>query len=192
MKLNRIDKIIGIVTIILVIIATIQIISNKTINKKTTSMLNNFNNDPYSATWVNEEILPDNIKKYSEKYETYQELYNSDELTLVYGYEVFNHDERLNSVFHRKLSKKIKNKNLNYRIVALNGYQHLPDQLLGNYQEDVTCRADLSKDLNALINTSENCLETACIVDMKNNRYIHMGRNIDTIVETLEKYNPSK
>ncbi len=182
MKLNIIDKSIIAVVAILIISAIVSTIKTS-------------NSIPVVPQFIGEtspktKAVPDNILELTDKYNAYQELYKSDKPTLVYGYNKFNVDEKYNKIFHKKLTKKIAEQNIKFNILPVENHEDQSSRIIAETKEKTgTCSPQTDKDFDALINTSENCLEQACIIDMKNKKYTVIERNIDTIVNTLREYN---
>lgn len=182
MKLNIADKIIIGIVGILLIFAGISI-------KNRSYSGSGFPQIVTDAPSSKVKQLPENIIELADKYGVYKELYASDKPTLVYGYNKFYRDESMNKIFHKKLTEKISENKIKFNIFVVENYKDKSSEIIAKSRgETGSCSPKENEELDALINTSQNCLEQACIIDMKNQKYTIINRDINDIIETLKEY----
>ncbi len=143
-----------------------------------------------------EEIeLPTNISQLSKKYNVYTDLYNSDKPILVYGYAKYALVKKMGTKFHKELQSRLEQENLDFKVVTYKNWQQYDEQI----EEDNAAiyEGDESKclmenpsvqELDSIRDLSTNCLLNACIIDVKQNKYILMDRNVDFITAQVKEY----
>ena len=134
--------------------------------------------------------LPADIKKISQEYNAYKEIYNSDELLLVYGYYPLSVEQKENRIFHKRINELIEERKLNIKVLPYKNWRESIDQT----QEDngknpgaCTLFSADEKDLETIINTTKDCFMNACVIDAKHNRYVSMGKDLGVVIATIEK-----
>ncbi len=190
MKLGIMEKITIAITLVLVVWAGIE--STKAFDKH----YNPEKYNPYILPTAEEKPLPKNIKQLSEKYEAYQDLYNSDKPIFVYGYTRYTPKKRESIKFHKSLKARLEKEKLGYKVITYRNWRDYDNTVEENnmdlYEGDgstCTMANPSSEELDSLRNTSKDCLEFACIIDMKKNKYVILSRNVDFIIDELKKYN---
>ncbi len=180
MKLNNIDKIVlGLLT--LLIIGDLFILCNRYIQNK---------NSPFviiRAASSEVKSLPKNIKEDSKKYNVYPELFNSDQKVFTYNYDTNSFDIKNNWLFHKDMTKKLKEANLNYKyIIQKNAITEITT--IGDKK---TCNAAivLNQTHEKILDIADECFLNACIIDSKNNNYIILTRDTDNIMSVLKEEN---
>ena len=144
-----------------------------------------------------EEIeLPANITQLSKKYNVYTDLYNSDEPILTYGYAKHAILKKLGPKFHQELLSRLEQENIDFKVVPYKNWQKYDDQIeidnVAVYDgDDSKCLMENPsvQELDSVRDISTDCLRNACIIDVEQNKYILISRNIDFIIEQLKEYN---
>jgi hypothetical protein len=134
--------------------------------------------------------MPKNIKELSKKYNAFKEIYFSDELILVYGYESLSIDEESNGEFHKSINKLLKNKNINVKVLAYDNWNELITKVQQDNGKDTeACKMYTKdeKDLQKIVETTRDCLINTCLIDAKNSKYAVISKNPEKIIMTIEK-----
>ena len=183
MKINNLDKII-IALLALLIIGDVFVISNNYIKTKKKNLF--IITAPSSET----KPLPKDIKKNSKKYKTYPELFNNDKKVFTYNYNTNELDIKNNWLFHKELTKKLKEKNLNYEYII---YKNQNIERNANADGE-KCNAIivLNSTHQEIVDIVEKCMLNSCIIDNKNNTYTIIDRKPDDIIKFLEDENTPK
>lgn len=189
MKFEKSEKIILGVIGILIIWAGFSVIKENNLPKYT---------QPIFINTTEEKVLPQNIRELSKKFGAYEDLYSSDTPTFVYSYTEWENPLGLNKKFHKELSEKLKEANLNYKyIVYKNWEDDTFDITLKNRQylsQSESCgpAEGEEKELEDFISLSQNCIQNACLLDVKNKKMTIISVDPDYIVEILKERNPQK
>jgi len=189
MKFSRFEKIV-------IAILTVLIVSAVTCQKLSRKASGFYANKLIALSTVEKKMLPD-MRGLSEKFQAYQDLYSSDQLTFVYNYKRFGGSSGINKDFHERLSKKLEKANFNYRYIVYKDWEdNTLEVTLRNreYMNQDSCmpETDNEKELRDFIDMSQSCINNACIVDVKNGKFILITPDVDYIVSVLKKYNPAK
>lgn len=134
--------------------------------------------------------LPNNIKNIAKKYNAFNEIYNSDELLLVYGYDPLSVKEKENRLFHKRINELIKERNIKIKVIPYPNWINTIEQAQEDNGKDPSACTLFSaheKDLETIIKTTKDCFMNACIVDAKNNKYVSIGKDLGIIIATIEK-----
>lgn len=135
--------------------------------------------------------LPKNIKQISKKYNAFNEIYNSDELLLVYGYIPLSIEEKENRIFHKEMNNLLKEKDINIKVLPYKNWRDVLEQAqVENGKDPNACTlfSASEKNLQLIIDTTKDCFSNACVIDAKNNKYASLWKNPADIVATIEKY----
>lgn len=135
--------------------------------------------------------MPKDIKQISKKYNAFREIYDSDELLLVYGYEPLSIEEKDNRIFHKDIDNLIKEHDLKVKVLSYKDWRDYIDKAQEDNGKDPNACTLFSageKDLQLIIETTQDCFRNACVVDAKNNKYVVIAKNPMNIVATIEKY----
>jgi len=149
---------------------------------------------PIVAKMSKETKLPNNIREISNKYNAYQDLYSSDKLTLIYSYTDSTSDDELDMgiKFHEKLSKALEKEKLDYRYIVYNNWKDdsLEVTLRNKKYLDETdsCKTPIEFDLQEYILTSQDCIRSVCLMDVKNHRFYTLTPDVDYIISELKEY----
>ncbi len=190
MKLGRMEKITLAVVILLVITAIVSVTMKIRERNRLTGM--------YVTEILTDETkpLPEGIKTLSEKYKGYENLYSSDKKVLSYGYLQYTLDKKDGKSFHEELQSKLAKKNFNYEVITYENWTdydiNLEKANKAVYEENSEkCLMENPsvQELDLLRDTSKECLMNVCIIDVKNNRYTVISRDIDYIMTVLEEHN---
>ena len=189
MKLGIMEKITIAITLILVLWAGFNI-------------YNTFDRAYNSEKYINyifdaeEKPLPKDIQKLSQKYKVYEELFNSEEPIFTYGYFKYTLKKQQSEKFHKKLEKRLKKENLNYKFLVYKNWDEYENKIeeenAAVYDgDDEKCLMENPsvQELDSVRNTAVECLQNSCIIDLKHNKYIVISRDVDFIIEQLKKYN---
>ncbi|MGN0031303.1 MAG: hypothetical protein ACI37Q_05040 [Candidatus Gastranaerophilaceae bacterium] len=140
--------------------------------------------------------LPANITQLSKKYNVYTDLYNSDKPILTYGYAKHAIVKKLGSKFHKELQSRLEQENLDFKVVSYKNWRQYDEQIEEDNAavyggDDSKCLMENPsvQELDSVRDISTNCLRNACIIDVKQNKYILMDRDIDFIIEQIKEYN---
>lgn len=187
MKLDKIEKIVIAAVIFLVVNA---IGMNYYDHKK-------YNHNRALPIYINdteENKLPENIRELSQKYQSYTEFYKSDKPVLVYSYTTFKKQDGRDKDFHKKLSEKLEQENIDIeKIIFENWEDDTTEIVLKNQQyldETETCgpSGEEEEKLKDFIDTTHHCINNICIIDVKNHRYLLLSPDVDYIASEIKKY----
>lgn len=156
----------------------------------TTFYENHFVPETLNDRYMTMVALPADIKQISQKYNAFKEIYNSDGLILVYGYEPLSADEESNRIFHKRINELIKERNLDIKVLSYENWRKVIDKAQEDNGKDpgaCTLFSADEADLKTIIDTTQNCFMNVCIIDAKNNQYASMGRDLGTTIATIEK-----
>ena len=147
---------------------------------------------------IERNTFSNNIKKYSKKYNLFDEIYNSNNLIFVYGYEKGSRKENTSEKFHKTIQKNIKEKNLDkkYNIIIITNPQKTVQEVakknnLGLEKATKGCDLKSSNDTGVLeiIDTTSTCYYGVCIMNPKKNEYITFPKRFpEIIIKALEDY----
>lgn len=197
MKLNIIDKCIVGVLVILVATAIINICSNLGTYlrlREFQAVMMSHVNEPYNEV----KTLPKNIQELSQKHNAFVELFNSKEKTFAFNMEknIFRDSESF--WFAKRIKERLaKESNLNYRVVSdINWVNEemridLAQKKFIDGKQDA-CEEEKQKDreIQIVVQVAEDCLSSACIIDIPNHKYIKMSKKVDYVIEQLQANNP--
>lgn len=191
MKLNRIEKCM-IVLVLLIFISAIVYVSINLYTKKYEEGIK------VIIPLTQEEILlSPQIKANAKKYHAYEDLYNSTALIFTYGYNTFGNIDQDSSGFHETMENKFKQANLNYKYLAVKNWRNESASIIAKYEQDITPNDDvcapeykLDKNLQEVLNISESCMKNACIINK--HKIIIISRDVDFIIQVLKEHNPPK
>lgn len=197
MKLNIIDKCIVGVLVILVATAIINICSNFGTYlrlREFQAVMMSHVNEPYNEV----KTLPKNIQELSQKHNAFVELFNSKEKTFAFNMEknIFRDSESF--WFAKRIKERLaKESNLNYRVVSdINWVNEemridLAQKKFIDGKQDA-CEEEKQKDreIQIVVQVAEDCLFSACIIDIPNHKYIKMSKKVDYVIEQLQANNP--
>lgn len=197
MKLNIVDKCIVGALVILVIAATINICKNL----GTYLRLRDYNavmmshlDDPYNEV----ETLPSNIQELSKKHNAFVELFNSNEKTFAFNMEnnIFNDSKSF--WFAKRMKERLaKETNLNYRVVSDINWAKEEMRIDLAHKKFIDGKQDAceeekqdDREIQIVVQVAEDCLSSACIIDIPNHKYIKMSKKVDYVIEQLQANNP--
>ena len=186
MKLNKYEKIItGIIAIIILYSGLLAFNRYKSFKR-----FNDFN----TLVYVTEEHnMPSDIPELSKKYQAYENIYNSDEPIFIYGYITNTFDKKDGLIFHDKLTKKLENETINYKVIPLKNWEDLHEELRVKHDpesEGCTMESPDQAELNKVLKLTSNCLMNSCIIDSKAKKYYVISRDTDYIVNVLKESYP--
>ena len=183
MKLNKVDKIVisivGLILVLAIICGIVEYLLKK--NKHNSLHIITFNH-------YEQKQLPEKIQKLSKTYNAFTELFNSDERVFTYGYEplsiVKNHDQK----FHNQLSQRIKEENINFKILPYPDWKEAELEIKENNGIDASCtmKNPEHEDLNTVLDVVDECFMNACIIDSKNGTYTVISRDINYLIKVLK------
>ncbi len=154
--------------------------------------------DNFDISYVNIKKLPKNIKKYSQKYNLFNEIYTSDELVFVYGYEKWSLNKTASGKFHRDIQKRITENNLHekYKVITITNPQKTVQQVARKNSldpEKLTKGCKITnpndEDIFNLTETTASCYSGACIINNKKNEYILLSKEFPEVtIKTMQEY----
>lgn len=138
--------------------------------------------------------LPSDIKKTTAKYNLFSEIYNSDNIIFLYGFEKGAKIENISEQFHKNIQEEIKVRNIDkkYKIITINNPEKIVKNSLikqGINVDKIESCVDTDSNLMNLIMVTAECYNTACIIDNKKNKYINFSKKYpEIIIKALEDY----
>jgi hypothetical protein len=189
MKIDKIEKAIIIGLSILLVISLVLNLKAYIIKKAQ----RRFPSEIFVPTFE-EFQLPEDIRKQAKTFGAYDELYGSDKPTFVYSYSTINKKSHLNEKFHKNLSARLKKENLDYKYVVYKDWENDTDEIERKNQEKIntteTCAPaeGQEKELEDFIKISHHCINNACIIDVKNHKYVIISPDANYIINVLKEY----
>lgn len=186
MKLNIFDKILIVLVIILIGIAGHNIYKyNTPMNKQIRELIK-----PRIGK-VHPQKFTINLKDLSKKYHIYEDLYNTDETIITFGYEDRPMELGYGKDFHDDFLKRLKEENINYKVVPYHNYEDIKQDIIkqkGNANTGCSANNGLEEDLNSLIKETETCLINICLINNKKSEFILISRQeIDFAIKTFKE-----
>ena len=128
-------------------------------------------------------------KQLSIQFKAYPEFFESETPILVYGYISRGISRQQSDIFHKKLTKALTEKNIQYKVVAIENWPKTKNAIDKKYfnSNNLSC-STITKDQELLLDYLDfatDCLSNACIIDKNKNEYILIDRNIDHIIQVL-------
>lgn len=187
MQLTKTDKISTTVVCTMVILAiTLNFNSLKSIfikNKPTSNVLNS------NPLYIYKEKLPAKIKQTSQKYKFLEEIYTSDKPVLFFSYDPLSIAEKENRILYKNITDKLEqNPQLKQNIkIYKNGHKKIKALKSKYSSERKSCSLTSSgnMDLDDLIELTDNCFESACIIVPNKNQYYELSRDADYMLKQL-------
>lgn len=191
MELNKWDKIaIGTVAVI-VISVIITLISSAVKSKQRINPL--LIPLKSSADMVIKRPLPDDILTTAKKYHAFEDVFDKDKVVFLYGYNTLSFSKYYGKDFHREMRARLKNENLNYKVLPLENTKKMIKQVkINNGINPKTCLMSTpqTEKLENLFDVISDCSIFACIVNVKNNNYLLINRqDANQVIEELKKHN---
>jgi hypothetical protein len=187
MQLNKFEKIIIVLVLILLFFAIVISIKNL-YNAKTITKYARLNS--YVTA-----IIPSNLKNQSKKFKLFEELYNSNDKIVTYAIETNTLNRKDNQEFDKTFKEKFNKSNLNYKLITYNNIEKIKNEYKAKFdnpsQEVPSCgySSETEKEFDDFIKNVEKCLINVCIIDNKNNTYTTISREPNYALEVLEKLN---
>jgi hypothetical protein len=186
MKLDKAEKItIG----VLLFLFVIAIISNIKNFKKT------YNVFDFYIPGTEQYDLPIDVTRQAQEYNEYTELYSTTKPTLVYSYNEFDLTADRNTKFHKELTQRLKQENLDENVLVYKNWEEDTDEVLAKHKtsENQSSGSSCSLEegdtkLENFIKTAHHCIDNICILDVKNHKYTIISPKIDYIVEKYKDY----
>jgi hypothetical protein len=186
-KLNKIEKIISIIVVLLFISAII-------ISIVSFSKTKNIPNSAYLNTYTIEK-LPTNLKTQSKKIKLFEELYNSSDRIVAYSIETNTLNRKENQEFDEKFKERFYKSNLNYKLITYSDIEKIKKEYLtqniniSSNESSCGYSNETEKEFDEFINNTENCLVNVCVIDSKNNTFTIISRDVEYVLGVLKKLN---
>jgi len=153
-----------------------------------------FNNANINLSVIDEYKMPEHMREISQALNSFKDLYDTDEIIFTYGYTPLAIEKDKSEKFHNKLTQALEEAHLNnYKVVPYKNYEQALLQAQEANGKDVEACSRFNpgeEDLETIIKVTEDCLRATCVIDMKNNKYYTISRDIPFIIEKLEELNP--
>lgn len=186
MQLNPGKKIMIVIVTILVGLAGFNIYNNNTPTKRELRELRK------GIIGFSPEEIPKDFKNISQKYNYYEDLYNTDEVILTFGYEDKPMTLGYGKDFHDDFLKRLKKENIDFKVVPYHNFQQIKEKIIeekGNTNEGCSMDNGLKEDLKTLVAKTEECLINICLINNPKGEFIMLNRhNMDYAINVLKKY----
>ncbi|MCM1339019.1 MAG: hypothetical protein NC191_05055 [Muribaculaceae bacterium] len=191
MKLDKVEKIV-ISAVALLIILTIIVKNHHDRQARI------FGPVPIYINSTEDKELPKNIRELSKKYHAYEDLYKSDDLTLVYSYYTDGTKTDRNQEFHNELTQKLEESGIKINTVTFKNWEDDTLEIsLKNKEfidETATCAPEEKEELllKKYIEDAQLCINNVCLVNVKKHKYSLMSPEVDYVVETIKEYSSKR
>lgn len=154
--------------------------------------------DNFDISYANIQKLPKNIKKYSKKYDLFSEIYNSEELVFVYGYEKWSLNKTVSGKFHKDIQKRITENDLHkkYKVITITNPQKTVQEVARKNSlnpEKLTKGCKITnpndEDIFKLTETTASCYSGACIINNKKKEYLLLSKEFPEVtIKIMQEY----
>lgn len=142
--------------------------------------------------------IPADIKDSSKKYDVFYNIFGSDKMMFVYGYEKGSKQENISEKFHKNIQKKIKKSKLNkkYEVITISNPEKIVNEVLnknniildGDKPQCQIENSDFNKVMN-VIDTISGCYYGVCMINPEKSEYINVSKIYpDIIIKIMEEY----